>query len=66
MLRKGRGEQRIAKIVDSPCLPESNLFCSQESMLFIGIVAMLVVKPSQNRYIKNLPFCCMELTESFK
>jgi len=23
MLRKGRGEQRIAKIVDSPCLPES-------------------------------------------
>ena len=38
MLRKGRGEQRIAKIVDSPCLPESNLFCSQESMLFIGSV----------------------------
>lgn len=47
MLRKGRGEQRIAKIVDSPCLPESNLFCSQESMPFIGSVAMLVVIPSQ-------------------
>ena len=25
MLRKGRGEQRIAKIYDSPCLPESGL-----------------------------------------
>ena len=23
MLRKGRGEQRVAKIYDSPCLPES-------------------------------------------
>ena len=23
MLRKGRGEQRIAKIFDSPCLPEA-------------------------------------------
>ena len=21
-LRKGRGEQRIAKVIDSPCLPE--------------------------------------------
>lgn len=46
MLRKGRGEQRIAKIVDSPCLPESNLFCSQESILFIGIVAILDLKPT--------------------
>eukprot|EP00698_Gefionella_okellyi_P026080 TRINITY_DN9837_c0_g1_i1.p1 TRINITY_DN9837_c0_g1~~TRINITY_DN9837_c0_g1_i1.p1 ORF type:complete len:103 (+),score=12.79 TRINITY_DN9837_c0_g1_i1:325-633(+) len=26
-LRKGRGEQRICKIYDSPCLPESEAVC---------------------------------------
>jgi RecA/RadA recombinase len=31
MLRKGRGEQRVAKIYDSPCLPES---CSVGSRLW--------------------------------
>ena len=26
-LRKGRGEQRICKIYDSPCLPENEAVC---------------------------------------
>jgi len=31
MLRKGRGDQRICKIYDSPCLPESEaIYCLGE------------------------------------
>jgi hypothetical protein len=28
MLRKGRGEQRVVKIYDSPCLPEAEAVSS--------------------------------------
>ena len=30
MLRKGRGDQRVAKIYDSPCLPESG--CADDEL----------------------------------